>query len=89
MLTGIIVQPWLKFKIDLPKVKQAMTEVVNLSADQECKPLELQFIHDWSSSSVDQSSWLKFESLILHIKIKDPTARIKSERLDQMHLMLQ
>ena len=31
----------------------------------------------------------KFKSLILHVQIKNSTARIKSERLDQMHLMLQ
>ena len=50
--------------------------------EKECKTLESQFIHDRSSRP-------KFESLILHVQIKDLTAEIKLEQLDQMHLLLQ
>ena len=59
-----------------------MIKVVNTSVDAKHKPLEFQIIDDRSSRS-------KFESLILHVQITDPTAGIRSQWLDQLHLMLQ
>ena len=70
-------------------MKQPTTEVVKLYTDKEGKALEIQFIHDRSSGSIDRSSRSKFESLILHVQIKDPMTEIKSEWLDQIHLILQ
>ena len=51
--------------------------------------MDFQFNYGRSLSYVDRSCQPKFEKIDHTRPNQDPTAEIKSERLDQMHLMLQ